>query len=217
MGYLKGFLFSPKRSMMPVKALSGGERNRVILAKLFTRPANLLVLDEPTNDLDMETLEVLEEKLCAYSGTLIVVSHDRNFLDNVVTSTVVFEEHGRIREYVGGYTDWTRHGQGLAESESPHAAQRARKRQDRSDNPRRGKLSYRDQRELDLLPDEIETLEAELAALQERVGRADFHAQDPATVRAELEALQAAHARLEARVERWSELEALKDSSVSTS
>ena len=213
-GYLKGFLFSPKRSMMPVKALSGGERNRVILAKLFTRPANLLVLDEPTNDLDMETLEVLEQKLCAYSGTLIVVSHDRHFLDNVVTSTVVFEEHGRIREYVGGYTDWARHGQGLAESESPHAkaGKRARKRQDRGDNPRRSKLSYKDQRELDLLPDEIETLEAELTALQEYVSSAHFHAQDPATVRTELEALKTAQARLEARVERWSELEALKDS-----
>jgi len=107
-GYLKGFLFTPKRSSMPVKALSGGERNRVILAKLFTRPANLLVLDEPTNDLDIETLEVLEKKLCDYNGTLIVVSHDREFLDNVVTSTVVFEDDGRAKEYVGGYSDWVR-------------------------------------------------------------------------------------------------------------
>jgi ATP-binding cassette subfamily F protein uup len=107
-GYLKGFLFSPKRSQTPVKALSGGERNRVILAKLFTRPANLLVLDEPTNDLDMETLEVLEDQLTSFAGTLIVVSHDREFLDNVVTSVLVFEANGRVQEYVGGYSDWMR-------------------------------------------------------------------------------------------------------------
>jgi ATP-binding cassette subfamily F protein uup len=109
-GYLKGFLFSPKRSMTPVKALSGGERNRIILAKLFMQPANLLILDEPTNDLDMETLEVLEQKLTEFSGTLIIVSHDREFLDNVVTSTLVFESDGRIQEYVGGYSDWVRQG-----------------------------------------------------------------------------------------------------------
>jgi ATP-binding cassette subfamily F protein uup len=120
-GYLKGFLFSPKRSMMPVKALSGGERNRVILAKLFTQPANLLVLDEPTNDLDMETLEVLEQRLTEYNGTLIVVSHDREFLDNVVTSTIAFEENGVLQEYVGGYSDWLRQGKALAEVDDPTA------------------------------------------------------------------------------------------------
>ncbi|MGI9238092.1 MAG: ATP-binding cassette domain-containing protein, partial [Woeseiaceae bacterium] len=118
-GYLRGFLFSAKRAMTPVKALSGGERNRVILAKLFTRPANLLILDEPTNDLDIETLEVLEQKLCDYSGTLIIVSHDRQFLDNVVTSTIVFEEDGRIQEYVGGYNDWLRQGHELAVTDDP--------------------------------------------------------------------------------------------------
>ncbi len=126
-GYLKGFLFSPERAMTPVKALSGGERNRVILAKLFTQPANLLVLDEPTNDLDVETLEVLENKLIEYSGTLIVVSHDREFLDNVITSTVVFEDDGSIREYVGGYSDWLRQGHNLAVTDSPFEAA-ARKR-----------------------------------------------------------------------------------------
>ena len=105
-GYLKNFLFSPKRAMTPVKALSGGERNRVILAKLFTKPANLLVLDEPTNDLDVEMLEVLEQRLVEYEGTLILVCHDRDFLDNVVTSTLVFEDNGKVQEYLGGYQDW---------------------------------------------------------------------------------------------------------------
>ncbi len=210
-GYLKGFLFSPKRSMMPVKALSGGERNRVILAKLFTRPANLLVLDEPTNDLDIETLEVLEQKLCEYTGTLIVVSHDRNFLDNVVTSTIVFEAGGQVREYVGGYSDWARHGKELAETESPHAAARKRERERQRRESRPAKLSYKDQRELDLLPGEIEQLEAELTALQKRVSAADFYAQDPQIVQTGLEELKTAEALLETRVERWGELEALKD------
>ena len=122
-GYLKGFLFSPKRSQTPVKALSGGERNRVILAKLFTRPANLLVLDEPTNDLDIETLEVLEQKLAEYAGTLIIVSHDRQFLDNVVTSTLVFESDGDVHEYVGNYSDWARRGLALAEHDDPETSQ----------------------------------------------------------------------------------------------
>ncbi|MEX2352735.1 MAG: ATP-binding cassette domain-containing protein, partial [Gammaproteobacteria bacterium] len=117
-GYLKGFLFSPKRAMTKVGVLSGGECNRIILAQLFTRPSNLLVLDEPTNDLDIETLEVLEDRLCEYKGTLIVVSHDREFLDNVVTSTLVFEEGGIIRRYAGGYTDWLKQGKGLREEDN---------------------------------------------------------------------------------------------------
>ena len=121
-GYLKGFLFSPKRAMTPVKSLSGGERNRIILAKLFTQPANLLVLDEPTNDLDMETLEVLEQKLTDFNGTLIIVSHDRQFLDNVVTSTLVFESDGTLQEYVGGYSDWVRQGKNLAEVAEQYGA-----------------------------------------------------------------------------------------------
>ena len=146
-GYLKGFLFSPKRAMTKVKALSGGERNRIILAKLFTRPANLLVLDEPTNDLDMETLEVLEAKLTEYSGTLIVVSHDREFLDNVVTSTIVFEENGRLQEYVGGYSDWLRHGRELAEVERPSSVSESRSAgADALESPDVKKLSYNEQR-----------------------------------------------------------------------
>ena len=177
-GYLKGFLFSPKRSMTPVKSLSGGERNRIILAKLFTRAANLLVLDEPTNDLDMETLEVLEARLAEYSGTLIVVSHDRQFLDNVVTSTIVFEEGGRLREYVGGYTDWLRQGHELAEADK-QAADKANQENQKTEAKDQSvrKLSYKEQRELDELPKRIEELESQLAELEAQVSNSDFYAQ----------------------------------------
>ena len=209
-GYLKGFLFSPKRSQTPVKALSGGERNRVILAKLFTRPANLLVLDEPTNDLDIETLEVLEEKLSEYSGTLIVVSHDREFLDNVVTSTIVFEENGRIQEYVGGYSDWVRRGRQLAVTDSPYEAEeRKRRAAERRRQRPATKLSYKDQRELDALPTEIEALETAISELQQSVADPDFYAQDSDTVRETLDRLARAEAELERRIDRWGELETL--------
>jgi len=212
-GYLKGFLFTPKRSAMPVKALSGGERNRVILAKLFTRAANLLVLDEPTNDLDIETLEVLEKKLCDYTGTLIVVSHDREFLDNVVTSTVVFEADGRAKEYVGGYSDWVRFGRELAETENIAAAE-ARKREsvERRKNKSKTKLSYKDQRELDQLPTEIENLESSIAAIQNQVATPDFYSQNNVDVQRILRDLSEAESLLEQRVERWSELEEKQDS-----
>ncbi len=174
-GYLKGFLFSPKRAMTPVKSLSGGERNRVILAKLFTRPANLLVLDEPTNDLDIETLEVLEQKLCEYTGTLIVVSHDREFLDNVVTSTIVFEQDGKVQEYVGGYSDWLRRGHELAVTDNPYEAERkTREALERRKNRKATKLSYKDQRELDSLPAEIEQIEADIATLQAAIAAPDY-------------------------------------------
>ena len=209
-GYLKGFLFSPERSQTPVKSLSGGERNRVILAKLFTRPANLLVLDEPTNDLDIETLEVLEEKLCDYSGTLIVVSHDREFLDNVVTSTIVFEENGRIQEYVGGYSDWVRQGKQLAVADNPYEAEeRKRRAAERRRQRPATKLGYKDQRELDALPAEIEELEAAIATLQKTVAEPGFYAQDAVAVRETLERLAESEAELERRVERWGELETL--------
>ncbi len=212
-GYLKGFLFSPKRSMTPVKALSGGERNRVILAKLFTRPANLLILDEPTNDLDIETLEVLEQKLCEYSGTLIVVSHDRQFLDNVVTSTVVFEEDGRIQEYVGGYSDWVRQGHALAVSDEPSIAEK--KQREAAERKKRGnsaKLSYMDQRELDQLPDEIQKIEAQIGELQGIVAAADFFTQDSAIVQQTLSRLGEAEKLLEQRVDRWGTLESMRES-----
>ena len=210
-GYLKGFLFSPKRAETPVRALSGGERNRVILAKLFTRPANLLVLDEPTNDLDIETLEVLEQKLCEYAGTLIVVSHDREFLDNVVTSTVVFEQDGEVREYVGGYADWLRQGHRLTEADNPvvaegEAATTGSKRISRKQT----KLSYKDQRELDALPGEIDSLEKALSALQAEIAEPGFYEQDADAIQAKLGELSETETTIDARLERWSELEALK-------
>ncbi len=212
-GYLKGFLFSPERSMTPVKALSGGERNRVILAKLFTRPANLLVLDEPTNDLDIETLEVLEERLCAYNGTLIVVSHDREFLDNVVTSTIVFEDDGSIQEYVGGYRDWLRQGKRLAETDNPQdVEQRKQQAAERRRQRQPTKLSYKHQRELDQLPAEIEGLEMSIAELQKTVSAAGFYAQDNDRVQQTLRELADAETLLEHRVERWGELESLRQS-----
>ncbi len=212
-GYLKGFLFSPKRSMMPVKALSGGERNRVILAKLLTRPANLLVLDEPTNDLDIETLEVLEQKLCEYAGTLIVVSHDREFLDNVVTSTIVFEQDGRVLEYVGGYSDWLRRGHELAVTDSPFEQERRRQAAaEQRRNRKPTKLSYKDQRELDRLPGEIDQLEAAVAALQAAIAAPGFYTQDAELVQQKLQELGSAEERLEQRIERWGELESLRES-----
>ena len=212
-GYLKGFLFSPKRSAMPVKALSGGERNRVILAKLFTRPANLLVLDEPTNDLDIETLEVLEQRLCEYTGTLIIVSHDRDFLDNVVTSTIVFEEDGKVQEYVGGYTDWARRGHQLAVTDNPYEIERKKREAvERRKNRPQNKLSYKDQRELDSLPAEIEQIESNISALQETIAAPDFYAQDAELVQARLHELSAAESLLEQRIERWGELETLQES-----
>ena len=212
-GYLTGFLFSPKRAMTPVKALSGGERNRVILAKLFTRPANLLVLDEPTNDLDIETLEVLEQKLCEFSGTLIVVSHDRDFLDNVVTSTVVFEEDGKVQEYVGGYSDWLRHGHELAVTDNPYEAERRKQEAaERKKSRKPTKLSYKDQRELDSLPIEIERLEENIVALQALIAMPDFYAQEAELVQQKLRELSDAEKLLEQRIERWGELETLQES-----
>ena len=212
-GYLKGFLFSPKRAMTPVKSLSGGERNRVILAKLFTRPANLLVLDEPTNDLDIETLEVLEQKLCEYTGTLIVVSHDREFLDNVVTSTVVFEEDGKVQEYVGGYSDWARRGHELAVADNPYEVERKKRvALERKKNKVATKLSYKDQRELDSLPAEIATIEKRIAGLQESIAAPDFYTQDAELVQNKLHELSEAEVLLERRIERWGELETLQES-----
>ena len=207
-GYLKGFLFTPKRAMTKVKALSGGERNRIILAKLFTQPANLLVLDEPTNDLDMETLEVLESRLSEYSGTLIVVSHDRQFLDNVVTSTIVFEEDGHLQEYVGGYSDWLRQGHKLAEADRPGSDQ-AEKRQDKTGDKTQPvrKLTYNEQRELEQLPDRIQRLEDKLSKFEAEISMSDFYAQDNEITRPVLDALSTTQAELDQALERWSDLE----------
>ena len=207
-GYLKGFLFSPKRSMTPVKALSGGERNRIILAKLFTKAANFLVLDEPTNDLDMETLEVLEQRLTDYSGTLIIVSHDREFLDNVVTSTIVFEENGELREYVGGYSDWLRQGKALAEVDDPNidsgvASARAESRAKQIPK----KLSYNEQRELNQLPQQIESLESKVDSLLEKISASDFYSQDHDATGPVLQELSESQQTLDLALERWTELE----------
>jgi len=206
-GYLRGFLFDAERALTPVKALSGGERNRVILAKLFTRPANLLVLDEPTNDLDMETLDVLEERLAEFSGTLIVVSHDRRFLDNVVSSTIVFEDGGRVREYVGGYSDWVRQGHQLAEVENPETESTAPASSAAA--PARSlpkKLGYREQQELDGLPDRIDELERSIAELEKTLSDPDLYAGDPGEVQAAASDLKDRQDALDSAIERWSEL-----------
>jgi len=207
-GYLKGFLFSPKRSMTPVKALSGGERNRVILAKLFTKAANLLILDEPTNDLDMETLEVLEDRLTNYSGTLIIVSHDREFMDNVITSTIVFEENGEVREYVGGYSDWLRQGKTLAEVDDPNIDSGVKSTPaDSQGKQKPKKLSYNEQRELDQLPQQIETLETKVNSLLEKISASDFYSQDHNETGPVLQEFTESQQALDLALERWTELE----------
>ena len=209
--YLSDFLFSPERARTPVKALSGGECNRVMLAKLFSQPSNLLVLDEPTNDLDIETLELLEEILLEYKGTLLLVSHDRAFLDNVVTSTLVFEGNGKIQEYVGGYEDWLRQrSQVNSAASKPSAKSAAVAAEPVKAAPAKKKLSYKLQRELDLLPGQLETLEGEIAQLHEQTGAADFYNGDHEHVAATLAALQTKESQLEKLMERWVELEAMQ-------
>ncbi|WP_447957622.1 ATP-binding cassette domain-containing protein [Vreelandella sp. EE7] len=220
MSYLQDFLFTPDRVRQPVKALSGGESNRLLLAKLFTQPANVLVLDEPTNDLDMETLELLEELLLDFDGTLLLVSHDRTFMDHVVTSMFAFEGEGVVREYVGGYTDWIRQGgklppapwEGAARQHTEPTSKETPKDSEKpkSEPPKKqAKLSYKLQRELDSLPGEIEKLESEVAALEQTVGDPGFY-QKPATeVTAKLQEMEGVQARLESAMERWMELEAM--------
>ncbi|MGH8670610.1 MAG: ATP-binding cassette domain-containing protein [Burkholderiales bacterium] len=212
-GYLQDFLFSPERLQSPVRTLSGGERNRLLLARLFAQPANLLVLDEPTNDLDVETLELLEELLLEYQGTLLLISHDRAFLDNVVTSTLVFENAGRIGEYVGGYTDWLRYKQGIV---TQRAGQQRRERSlpptsDAASAEKRSaksrKLSYKHRRELEALPGIIEALEAEQSQLQATVGDADFYKQPSDRVTATLVRLESVTSELDACYVRWEMLE----------
>jgi ATP-binding cassette subfamily F protein uup len=208
-GYLRGFLFSAKRAMTKIGSLSGGECNRVILAKLFTQPTNLLVLDEPTNDLDVETLEVLEKQLVDYDGTLIVVSHDREFLDQVVTSVLVFEEGGELRQYVGGFSDWLKHGRRLAEKDSLVTERRktaeAEKEARKQAAPK--KLSYKLQLELDELPGRIETLEKKLAELDATVSDPAFYDQDFGKIQPVLDEMTWTKQDLDAAIERWMELE----------
>ena len=206
MSYLQDFLFPPARVRSPVKSLSGGERNRLLLARLFIQPANLLVLDEPTNDLDVETLELLEELLCNYDGTLILVSHDRTFLDNVVTSTLAFEGNGVINEYVGGYEDWLRQSRSnFAKVEKKAAAPKTDAKETKVEK-KKTKLSYKDQFELDTLPQKIESLEAEQEETQNKIAEADFYQQDKKGVDKVLARLSEIEKELEAVYERWEEL-----------
>ncbi|MDH3418203.1 MAG: ATP-binding cassette domain-containing protein [Gammaproteobacteria bacterium] len=212
-GYLTDFLFSAKRAMTRVSALSGGERNRVILAKLFTLPSNLLVLDEPTNDLDVETLEALEARLIAYEGTLLVVSHDRHFLDRVVTSTLVFEGDGTVERYVGGYSDWARLQHTLATTDGPDKASRkSSKAAERADGakPTSRKLSYKLQRELEALPDTIDALENEIAALEKAVNDPSFYERPREEISKRFAELDSLRTKLEAKVTRWEELESAR-------
>ena len=203
-GYLRDFLFPPERLRAPVSMLSGGERNRLLLARLFARPSNLLIMDEPTNDLDAESLELLEELVSEYPGTLLLVSHDRAFLDNVVTSTLVFEGDGRLGEYVGGYSDWLRQRKAArtpaAVTAPPVAAVQAAA-------PKPKKMSYKDQRELELMPARIEALEAEQAGLQAEVADPALFRADPARAAATLKRIEEIARDLEASYARWDSLE----------
>lgn len=209
MSYLQDFLFPPQRCRQPVKALSGGERNRLLLAKLFTNPANLLVLDEPTNDLDLETLELLEEMLLQFDGTLLVVSHDRAFLDNVVTSTLVFEGKGKINSYVGGFADWERQRaplESVAEGKSASAKQVDKVVSKPAEKAK--KLSFKDQKELNELPKRIEKLEAEIERIQQALADPAIY-KDSSDKVTELNAeLSEAESKLEVAFERWELLDA---------
>ncbi len=225
--YLQDFLFTPERARQPVRALSGGESNRLLLAKLFTQPANVLVLDEPTNDLDVETLELLEELLLDFDGTLLLVSHDRAFMDNVVTGVLAFEGEGVVREYVGGYSDWVRQGGKLppapweqpaappAEASAGKASDSARDASQSTapaaTDKRRQKLSYKLQRELDALPATIEALETRVAEFETRMSDPAFYQQESGQVTETLEALAQVQAELDAAMERWMTLEAMAE------
>jgi len=206
-GYLGDFLFPAHRARSPVKSLSGGERNRLLLARLFAKSANLLVMDEPTNDLDLETLELLEELLLEFTGTLLLVSHDRTFLDNVVTSCLVFEGDGRVQEYVGGYSDWLRQRPAL---ESAPAAKPKPAPIPTPKPPRLvavGRLSYNERRELERLPAQIEELEQRQRDLQNLTADPVFYKQDSAAITQRLEELRVLEAELETAYARWEALE----------
>jgi ATP-binding cassette subfamily F protein uup len=208
-GYLGDFLFTPDRARTPVRALSGGEVNRVLLARLFSQPANLLVLDEPTNDLDMETLELLEELLIDFSGTVLLVSHDRAFLDKVVTSSIVFAGDGSVREYVGGYEDWIRQGGKWLESLVTPPKEEKPSEIKIEESKTTKKLSYKLQLELSELPAKIESLDKKIAQLQDLISSPDFYQQDQPKVNEKLQALLDAQKALEHAYERWAELDAM--------
>lgn len=213
LGYLQDFLFHPKRAMTPVRALSGGERNRLLLARLFLKPSNLMILDEPTNDLDVETLELLEELIDGYQGTVMLVSHDRQFVDNTVTECWIFEGEGKIGRYVGGYHD-AKGQQASVQSLRQSVADKAQNTPAaKAEVVKRAssKLSYNLQRELEQLPQRLEQLEAELEALQAKVGDAEFFNQPHDVTQKTLSELSTAEKALEEAFERWEYLEALKN------
>ncbi len=208
MSYLNDFLFAPQRVMSPVKALSGGECNRLVLARLFSQPSNLLVLDEPTNDLDIETLELLEELLSNYQGTLLLVSHDRAFIDNVVTSTLVFEGNGKIQEYVGGYNDWLQQSKNQLKVATKEPTKNSVKENaDQQKSTEKKKLSFKEQQELKELPKKIENMEDEQNQLQNLVATSEFYQQTPEKINSTLSRLKELENQLLLMYQRWEELE----------
>ena len=212
MGYLQDFLFSPSRARAPAAKLSGGERNRLMLAKLFTQPFNLLILDEPTNDLDYETLELLEQLLMDYSGTLLLVSHDRTFLNNVVTSTIAFEGEGEVHEYIGGYQEWLKQkrskpANNAKATQESSVAEEKKPAQSAPKPVQKKKLSYNLQRELDQLPKKIDELEKSIEALTLEMANPDFYQQDPSIVAKKGNELKSQQEELDHCFERWEELE----------
>jgi ATP-binding cassette subfamily F protein uup len=214
MSYLADFLFAPARARSPIKSLSGGEKNRLLLARLFTKPANLLVMDEPTNDLDLETLELLEEKLVEYTGTLLIVSHDRAFLDNVVTSVFVLDGSGKVEEFVGGYSDWMNQMQANTKAELYKKAPDSKRKlepisESQNLKPKR-KISFKEQQELNNLPQLINDLEAEQAELNKQINNANFYKNDQAVISETLAKLQTIDTKLEQTYQRWDELESLQ-------
>ncbi|MDQ2702801.1 MAG: ATP-binding cassette domain-containing protein [Pseudomonadota bacterium] len=209
-GYLQDFLFTAERARAPITRLSGGERNRLLLARLFAQPSNLLVMDEPTNDLDVETLELLEELLAEYPGTLLLVSHDRDFLDNVVTSTLAMEGDAVVGEYVGGYSDWLRQRPAVSAAVEPNRARLSANEPQKTITgiaPARRKLGYKDQRELEQLPARIEALETRVAAMTDAMHHPAFYQRDGAAITAHGIELARVQAELEAAYARWEALE----------
>jgi len=212
-GYLQDFLFAPERARSPVSMLSGGERNRLLLAKLFSKPSNILVLDEPTNDLDIETLELLEELVMDYKGTVLLVSHDREFVNNVVTSTLVFEGQAQVNEYVGGYDDWLKQASAgsdagsKAENKKSSESNLNQNKASQLNKDRPKKLSYKDQRELEALPAQIEIFEEEVESLQNQMANDTFYKQDKEEIQKVQEHLVAVEAKLSHCYTRWEELE----------
>ena len=216
MSYLGDFLFAPARARSPVKSLSGGEKNRLLLARLFTKPANLIVMDEPTNDLDLETLELLEEKLVNYDGTLLLVSHDRAFLDNVVTSVFVLNGSGDVDEFVGGYTDWMSYVNQIEQTKSAIVAKKNQEapKEDKQ-AVKKKRLSYKDQQELNDLPQMIDDLEVKQAALTLQISSSAFYKKEPLAIAKTLDELKSIETKLEQVYARWNDLEALMDEGVS--